>query len=153
MGKDLKGKELGKGITQRRDGTYQARFKDKFGKRKCLYNQTLSTLKKELREAIREDTERPVVKRDYSLDEWYTQWMDVYKYEVRDSSRLQYANVYLKHISTVLGKYSLSQITTLDVRRLLNNMKSDGYSFEMRSKARIILLDMFDKAVTDDFAV
>lgn len=26
MGKDLKGRELGKGITQRKDGRYQARF-------------------------------------------------------------------------------------------------------------------------------
>ena len=32
MGKDLKGKELGKGITQRKDGRYQARFTDRFGK-------------------------------------------------------------------------------------------------------------------------
>ena len=28
MGKDLKGKELGVGITQRKNGTYQGRFKD-----------------------------------------------------------------------------------------------------------------------------
>ena len=32
MGKDLKGKELGIGITQRKDGLYQARYKDRFGK-------------------------------------------------------------------------------------------------------------------------
>ena len=34
MGKDLKGKELGEGIVQRSNGTYQARFVDKFGKRR-----------------------------------------------------------------------------------------------------------------------
>ncbi|SEP67251.1 hypothetical protein SAMN02910289_00305 [Lachnospiraceae bacterium RM5] len=31
MGKDLKVKELGEGIVQRANGTYQARFVDKFG--------------------------------------------------------------------------------------------------------------------------
>ncbi len=33
MGKSLKGKELGKGISQRKDGLYQARFINRFGKR------------------------------------------------------------------------------------------------------------------------
>ena len=38
MGKDLKGKECGKGICQRKDGLYLARFVDKAGKRhdKCF---------------------------------------------------------------------------------------------------------------------
>ena len=34
MGKDLKGKELGKGISQESTGLYSARFVDRFGKRK-----------------------------------------------------------------------------------------------------------------------
>ena len=34
MGKDLKGKELGVGLNQRKDGRYQARFTDKNGKRR-----------------------------------------------------------------------------------------------------------------------
>ncbi len=33
MGKSLNGKELGKGISQRRDGLYQACFVNRFGKR------------------------------------------------------------------------------------------------------------------------
>ena len=33
MGKSLNGKELGKGISQRKDGLYQARFVNRFGKR------------------------------------------------------------------------------------------------------------------------
>lgn len=34
MGKDLKGKELGRGITQESTGLYSARFVDRFGKRR-----------------------------------------------------------------------------------------------------------------------
>lgn len=34
MGKDLKGKEIGAGIVQQPNGTYFARFVDKFGKRR-----------------------------------------------------------------------------------------------------------------------
>ena len=34
MGKDLKGKELGVGIVQQKNGLYMARFVDRFGKRR-----------------------------------------------------------------------------------------------------------------------
>lgn len=34
MGKDLKGKELGVGITQQKNGLYNAGFVDKLGKRR-----------------------------------------------------------------------------------------------------------------------
>lgn len=37
MGKDLRGKELGVGISQRSDGLYTARYTDKLGKRRQKY--------------------------------------------------------------------------------------------------------------------
>lgn len=45
MGKDLKGKELGNGITQRKDGRYMARFTVD-GKTHTIYEFDLKTLKK-----------------------------------------------------------------------------------------------------------
>ena len=41
MGKNLKGKECGKGIYQRKDGLYFARYYTKNGKRKEKYFATL----------------------------------------------------------------------------------------------------------------
>ena len=41
MGKSLKGKEFGRGIYQRKDGTYHARFEDKTGKNHGKYFKTL----------------------------------------------------------------------------------------------------------------
>ena len=41
MGKSLRGKECGKGICQRKDGLYHARFVDKAGKRHEKYFQTI----------------------------------------------------------------------------------------------------------------
>ena len=93
MGKDLKGKELGRGLSQRADGAYHARFTDKFGKRHSLYNKSLTVLKQELKHA-KEEVDRKAVaepQRVYTLHEWYGQWMEVYKYEVRDSTRLAYS--------------------------------------------------------------
>lgn len=47
MGKDLKGKELGRGLTQRPDGRYMARAQVA-GKSVLLYGWKLRTLKKNL---------------------------------------------------------------------------------------------------------
>ena len=49
MGKDLKGKELGRGLTQRPDGRYMARAQVA-GKSVLLYGWKLRTLKKEFAE-------------------------------------------------------------------------------------------------------
>ena len=51
MGKSLKGKELGIGITQRKDGRYSAKFKSKSGKRIEKYFEKLAEARKWLSEA------------------------------------------------------------------------------------------------------
>ena len=51
MGKSIKGKELGKGITQRKsDGLYQGRFVNRFGKTQTIYASSLNELRKRMRE-------------------------------------------------------------------------------------------------------
>ena len=52
MGKDLKGKELGTGISQRKNGMYQARYVDRFGNRKTIYDKNLRGLKDKLNTGI-----------------------------------------------------------------------------------------------------
>ena len=48
MGRDLKGRELGIGLSQRKDGTYQARFTDRWGKRQTIYDKNLKELRNKL---------------------------------------------------------------------------------------------------------
>lgn len=55
MGKSLKGKELGKGISQRKDGLYQARFINRFGKRQTIYAKTVHEITKKLRDEQYQD--------------------------------------------------------------------------------------------------
>lgn len=45
MGKDLRGKELGEGIYQQTNGTYCARFADRFGKRKSKRSKKLQEVR------------------------------------------------------------------------------------------------------------
>lgn len=115
MGKDLKGKELDPNISQRKDGNYVWRFTNKLGKRVVLYNRNLKQLKVDLKQAIYED-ENSLTLADSTikLDNWYTKWMEIHKYNVlRENSKWHYNSIYYKHISPSLGQYRISEITQL----------------------------------------
>lgn len=87
-----------------------------------------------------------------TLDDFFEIWIKVYKYKIiRENTRQGYQTVYRKHISPVLGKRTLMEITSLMVRALINNLDKQGYGYETRNRVRIMLLDMFDKALTDGF--
>ena len=153
MGKDLKGKELGQGISQRKDGNYVGRFTNKFGKRVVLYNRNLRQLRVDLKQAIYEDENNlTLANSSIKLDGWYDTWMEIHKYNVlRENSKSHYNSIYHKHISPVLGGYRISEITQLQVRHLIKELAKKGLKFETQNKVRIMLLDMFNKAMIDNF--
>lgn len=153
MGKDLKGKELGNGIFQRKDGMYTGRYVDRFGKRKTVYNKKLKDLRDILNTAIYEDNKKMnVVDNNIKLDDWYEKWLEIHKYNViRPSTRNTYISVYNKHISPVLGNLKLQEITHLQIKQLINSLDKKGYGYETKSRVKILLFDMFNKAMIDDF--
>lgn len=80
MGKDLTGKELGKGFTQRKDGRYQTRI-SLGGEKKpiCLYGHTLKEVKKK-REKLLEKTKYglDIDTHKITLNQWFEKWMELY---------------------------------------------------------------------------
>ena len=155
MGKDLKGKELGKGIYQRKDGKYSGRFEDRFGKRREVYGTTLKEVKNKLALAIADNARlRNVVEPNTTLDEWYEKWMRVYKVPViRANSKRHYETVYIKHIKPYLGNKKLTDITKLMITDTINQVHVKGYQWETLNKIRILLVDMLNRAMEDDFLV
>ena len=79
MGNNLKGKPLGKGICQRKDGRYEARAIIN-GTKIHLYNMNLAQIRKDFEKekakVIRNE------KNDWSnitLEDWFDEWFTVYK--------------------------------------------------------------------------
>ena len=73
MGKNLKGKECGKGIYQRKDGLYHARFVDKAGKRHEKYFQTIPEARNWIEQAKYADKHEDVfVPSDTTVDAWFS---------------------------------------------------------------------------------
>ncbi len=153
MGKDLKGKELGEGIRQKKNGMYTARFTNRFGERPEFYNRNLSELKKEFNKAIYEDKMKlNIVNNKTTLNDWYIKWLTEHKYKViRNTTKAIYENIFTKYISPVMGKSLLGDITHLQIKSLINNIDKQGLGFETQNKVRILLVDMFNKAMIDDF--
>ena len=77
MGKNLKGKECGKGIYQRKDGLYSARYYAKNGKRKEKYFETLPEAKNWLADARYEERHNLIVTSpDMTVDKWFAYWVE-----------------------------------------------------------------------------
>lgn len=153
MGKDLKGKEMGSGLSQRIDGVYCARFVNRFGKRVSLYSSSRSEIKDMLQTAIYEDKMKINVQdNSTTLNEWYVRWLNIHKDGLlKPSTRNMYNQVFDLHISPNLGKYKLQGFTTTQIKEFIISLKDEkSLDFATQNRARIMLQDMFDKALNDE---
>ena len=153
MGKDNNGKELGKGISQRKDGRYQGRFTDRFGNRKCVYSKDLNTLRKKLAIEVADNENLTNRKNDITLDEWFDIWFSVYKSGLSEGTKVQYWNNYHKHLKDYFGHKKIHMITKTDIQRFINDYQANGYSYETCNRLKIILVDMFNYAISDQLLI
>lgn len=78
MGKNLKGKELGKGVTQREDGDYCARYVDCNGKRIQRRFKTLAECKNWLakcNQSVMINQSKGI--QDMPVQDWYQIWIEM----------------------------------------------------------------------------
>lgn len=154
MGKDLKGKELGVGISQRKDGLYQARYSDKWGKRKTIYNKNLREIRKELAEAIVGNENFSSIKEEVTLDKWFERWMEIYKEKsIRPNTKREYTHIYKKNISPYLGGRLINSLVKSDIQRLIDRASDDNYAYERQNKIKVILRDMLQRAAEDNLVI
>lgn len=154
MGKDLKGKELGVGISQRKDGVYQGRYTDRWGKRKSIYSSSIRELRKELSICISDNEKKLNIKDNIILDNWFERWMQVYKEKsIRPNTKREYVHIYNKNISPYLGTRNINSLVKSDVQLLIDNAHDNGYKYERQSKIKVILHDMLQRAVEDKLLV
>lgn len=152
MGKSLDGKELGNGIMQKKDGRYEARYVDRFGKRVSISGRDLKDVRKKFNEAIYENEREINIRDNIKLNEWYEKWMNVYKFDViRENTKSYYNGVFKKHISPSLGNMYLRDITQYQIKELIRKLGEQGYKYETKNKVRILLLDIFNKAIINDY--
>ena len=106
MGKDLKGKEIGKGFGQRKDGRYEARAVID-GVKIALYNFNLNELKREFEREKEKIKRRNVVAcDDVTVMEWFEAWFEQYKKQTLKPSSVtiykrKFVNTYGRHLGSI----------------------------------------------------
>lgn len=151
MGKNLKGKDLGKGITQRKDGRYEARFSVN-GKSICIYNMSLAQLKKdfeaEKHRLMRDETGcRPNIK----VSEWYDEWFDKCKSPMlkSDLTRNSYNRRMHRTFIRLFGDKKLSNLLQMDIQMATNDLMNEQYSVRYIKEALGTLKECLDSAVVN----
>lgn len=78
MGKDLKGKELGVGINQQKNGLYSARFVDKYGKRRQKRFKKLQECRQWIADASYIDEHSNLAQaNDMMVDAWFEYFITI----------------------------------------------------------------------------
>ena len=146
MGKDLTGKSLPSGISQRKDGRFCGRFVNRFGKRRCVYGKTVSEVKRKMAQEQANDNRGKGVYDTMTLDEWHRIWMESYVSELSRATISSYETEYRIHVRDILGWREMDSIRPIDIKGLLAGMAEKGLSQSTIYAVRKILSGMFRAA-------
>ena len=147
MGKNLKGKECGKGICQRKDGYYVARFVGRDGKRHEQYFTSIPEARNWLEEARYADKHNGVTGTPYmTVDEWFKYWIEEINADLSPNTRRNYTDRYVHNIQPVIGKMQLVDVKPLHCKNILNQMEED-YAGSTIRQAYITMGSMFHSAL------
>ena len=149
MGKNLKGKECGKGISQRKNGLYCARFVDKCGKRHEKYFSSISEARNWLDEARYEDKHDVFIPSDMTVDDWFEYWINNIVGDLALNTQRNYRERYKHNIQPFIGRLKLSDDKPLHCKMVLNKMDAD-YAGSTIRQAYITMGTMLKSALMND---
>ena len=154
MGKDLKGKEIGAGIVQQPNGTYFARFVDKFGKRRTKRSKKLQEVKQWLADATYIDQHSDLDQAtDMLVDAWFDYWIGIKKQTVRLNTVRNYSERYERNIKGVIGNKLLTDVKPIHCQKIFSDMADEGYKTTTIYQTRIALYNMFEFARENDVLI
>jgi len=150
MGKNLKGKECGTGISQRKDGKYTARFSSKTRGRLERHFDTLPEARNWLADSQYEDKHGFVVKSpDMTVDEWFRFWMDNLITDLAPNTRRNYNERYTRNIQPIIGSMRLVDVKPMHCKVVLNRMDAT-YAGSTIRQTYICMGTMLRSAVSND---
>lgn len=148
MGKSLKGKELGKGIGQRKDGLYYARCTDKAGQRLERCFQSLKEAKNWQKEQqyhqVRPEPKTPVPVQ-MTVNEWFDFWQANLLTGLAPNTVRNYRERYVRNAKAILGKLLLTEVKPMHCKAVFNGM-TETYAGSTIRQAYIALGAMFKAA-------
>lgn len=127
MAKDLKGKELGTGLRQRKDGRYEARATVN-SINISLYDFNLKKLKSDF-ESAKENAlhDLDIKYNNITLNEWFEEWFTRYKEpNVKAQSVFPMKNKYYNTFGSKIGDMKIVDIKNIDIQDVINQLKAEN---------------------------
>ena len=144
MGKSLRGKECGKGICQRKDGLYSARFVTKTGKRQVKCFSSLPEARNWLDDAKYADRHEDVfAPPDMTVTEWFEFWIAHIVGDLAPNTRRNYRERYEYNVKPLIGGIQLADVKPMHCKMVFNRMEA-SYA------GSIAMGTMFRAAVMND---
>ena len=126
MGKSLRGKECGKGICQRKDGLYSARFVSSEGKRQVKCFSSLPEARNWLDDAKYADKHENIfVPPDMTVDVWFEFWIENIVGDLAPNTLRNYRERYKQNIQPIIGTMLLSDVKPMHCKKVLLSMDAD----------------------------
>ena len=145
-----KGKECGKGICQRKDGLYYARFVDKTEKRHEKYLPTLPEARNWIEESKYADAHEDVfVATDTTVDQWFDFWIENIVGDLAPNTLRNYRERYVHNIQPVMGKMMIANVKPMHCKKVFIQMDAD-YAGSTIRQAYITMGTMFKAAKMND---
>ena len=153
MGKDLKGRECGKGLSQRKDKMYSARYVNKSGKRVEKYFKTLQEARNWLADARYEDKHSiKVTGSEMTVEEWFNYWLKYIVCDLAPNTRRNYKERFEKNIQPTIGQMCMTDVKPMHCKAVLNQMM-ESYAGATIRQAYITMGTMFRSAVKNDIII
>lgn len=152
MGKDLKGKELGKGFSQRSDGRYEARAKIN-GVKIDIYDMSLPNLKKTFEmEKARVLRDEKGIRPNLKLKDWYQEWFTKCKSPQlkSDVSRKTYDRKLRNTFVRILGDKRIEEVSQMNIQEAATQLyEVEHYNARSVREALSVLRDCLDIAIVN----
>ena len=150
MGKSLRGKECGKGICQRKDGLYSARFVSSEGKRQVKCFSSLPEARNWLEDAKYADRHEDVfAPPDMTVTEWFEFWISHIVGDLAPNTKRNYRERYEYNVKPVIGKMRLTDVKPMHCKMVFNRMEA-SYAGSTIRQTYIAMGKMFRAAVMND---
>lgn len=149
--KDNKGRVLREGEGQRKNGSYQYRWRDKAGKRHITYAKTLEELREKQKRIFKNEVDGlQVTSSKMTLNDMYNIWKKI-KRGIKDNTFQNYKYMYEKYVMDELGDYPLFDLKKSDVRLFYINLV-EKKDLEIRTLDTIhtVLYQTLEIAVEED---
>ena len=150
MGKSLRGKECGKGICQRKDSLYSARFVTKTGKRQVKCFSSLPEARNWLDDAKYADKHENIfVPPDMTVDVWFEFWIAHIVGDLAPNTRRNYRERYEYNVKPLIGGMQLADVKPMHCKKVFIQMDVD-YAGSTIRQTYITMGTLFKAAEMND---